>query len=195
MIRSTKHFLNNSNYNKKKIINDFLADYKSVTQMYIDYIWNNTFTNQNNDVCWDIKNDKLFLPKYLDYKIISHYKLSARALSAALTQAIGIVRGSTTIRNKTLYIIKKRKEEGKSTEYWEKKLINQKISKPIIKDNFKAELSSKQVEFRSESKYFDSFLKLSSTGYDVIKIPIKHHKQDKKWLNKSGKQLNRNITF
>ena len=38
MIRSTKHFLNNSNYNKKKIINDFLADYKSVTQMYIDYI-------------------------------------------------------------------------------------------------------------------------------------------------------------
>ena len=145
MIRSTKHYLNSCNAGKKKVISDFLKDYRDAVQSYIDYIWDHKFTNQHNEVCWDIIEDKLYLPAYLDYKALSHDKLSARALSAALNQAIGIVRGRVAVRNKTLYIINKRLEEGKPVEYWQKKLEENKISKPKVGPNLQAELSQKQI--------------------------------------------------
>lgn len=189
MIRSTKHYLQDCNSYKKEIISYFLKEYRYAVQAYIDYIWSNEFLDNNGNVTWSINNDKLFVPKFLDYKIIQHEKLSARALSAALSQAIGIVKGRVAIRNKTLYIIKKRQEENKSTSYWESKLEKLKLTKPIIGSEFQAELSQKQIEIREISTYFDLFIKLHGTGFDIVKIPIKYHKQDKKWISSSGKRL------
>lgn len=172
---------------KKETIYLFLAEYKLAVQLYIDYIWSNTFVDQYNNICWDICNDKLYLPKYLNYKLIINEKLSARAMSAALEQAIGIVKGCVKIKSKLLYTIKKHKEEGRDTNYWERKLEKIKLSKPILKDNFKASLSQKQIRFKT-GKYFDLFVKIYSTGFDIVKIPIKYNKSDKKWL-KTGKIL------
>lgn len=188
MIRSTKHYLKDCNSKKKDIISSFLKEYRIAVQSYINFIWENEFSIQGN-VTWSIKNDKLFLPKFLDYKVIKRDRLSARALSAALNQAIGIVKGTVSIRSKTLYIIKKRKEEGKSSNYWESKLEKLKLVKPIISNNLQAELSQKQIEIREVSNHFNLFVKLHSTGFDIIKIPIKYHKQDKKWISLSGKRL------
>jgi len=189
MIRSSKHYLNSCNSGKKKILANFLKDYRQAVQSYIDYIWDNQFTNQHGEICWDINSDKLYLPTYLNYKIISHERLSARALSAALEQAIGIVKGRTAIRNKTLYIIKKRLEQSQTIDYWHKKLEKNKLTKPIVGTNLQAELSQKQIEVRDESGHFDIFIKLYSTGYEIIKLPVSHTKCDRKWINYKGKRL------
>ena len=189
MIRSTKHYLQDCNAGKKKIIKDFLSSYREAVQSYINFIWRNTFKNLDGTVCWDIANDKLYLPPYLDYKLVASEKLSARALSAALEQAIGIVKGRVAIRRKTLYIISKKLEEGKSTEYWEKRLEKQILTKPIIGDNLQAELSQKQIEIRDGTNYFDLFVKLYSTGFDVIKIPVNRTRCDKRWIAAGGKRL------
>jgi transposase len=189
VIRSTKHYLQDCNSGKKEIISSFLKEYRFAVQSYIDYIWSNKLLDHNGRIIWSINDDLLFLPKFLDYKIISHDKLSARALSAALSQAIGIVKGRVSIRNKILYIIKKRKEENKSSNYWESKLEKLKLTKPIIGSNFQAELSQKQIEIRESSNHFNLFIKLYGTGFDIVKIPIKYHKQDQKWISSSGKRL------
>lgn len=191
MIRSVKHYLNYSNSNKLNIISNLLDQYKLVTQFYINYIWNNKF-NTNNYI-FDIQNDILdFLPKFINYNNINinfKHNLSARLLTSAITQAIGIVKGCVAERRKLQYIIKKRKEENKPTEYYEKKLLKNSISKPILNNNFKAELSSKNISFIDKKNCFDFWIKLSSTGFGILHIPAKLNKLDKKFINKSAKRL------
>ena len=191
MIRSTKHYLNSCNPGKKKILSDFLGDYRQAVQSYIDYIWDHKFIDHTGEVCWDISVDKLYLPQYPDYKMLSHDILSARALSAALNQAIGIVKSRVAARNKILYVIKKRLEEGKPVEYWQNKLEENKLSKPKVGPNLQAELSQKQIEMRDgdESSHFDTFVKVHGTGYEIVKIPVAYTRCDRKWLKAKGKRL------
>ena len=75
MIRSTKHYLQDCNSGKKEIISSFLKEYRFAVQSYIDYIWSNELSDANGNIIWSINDDKLFLPKFLDYKIISHGQL------------------------------------------------------------------------------------------------------------------------
>lgn len=179
IIRSTKHYYQNLNTGKLNVIHDFLNEYHIALQFYIDYIWDN------------LLNDSLDLPKYIDYKVCNvPTRLSKRVLSACSNQALGIVKGRISIRRKILYIILKRKEQNLSTEYYEKKLSKTLLTKPIINnDKIIAELSSKNIDIKYDNRHFNLFIRLKCTGYHSIKIPIKFHKQDKKWL-KNGKLLN-----
>jgi hypothetical protein len=153
MIRSTKHYFQNINSGKLQVVSEFLSAYRLATQNYIDYIWTSTFKDGYGETCFDIPNDKLNLPKYLNYQAITFpTQLSARALSSSLMQAIGIVKGVLAFRKKTLWIIEKRKSEGLSTAYWERKL--KPVFKPTLNNAFQAELSSKNIDFQ-EGKSFD----------------------------------------
>jgi transposase len=182
MIRSSKHYFQDLNTGKLNIIHDFLNQYNIALQYYIDYIWDN------------LLDDSLNLPKYIDYNTVStcniSTKLYKRVLSACSSQALGIVKGRVAIKRKLIYVISKRKEQNLSTDYYEKKLSDIILTKPIInKDKIVAELSSKNIDIKYINGHFNLFIRLKCTGYPNIKIPIKFHKQDKKWL-KSGKLLN-----
>ena len=100
------------------------------------------------------------------------------------------MRGRISVRRKLLYIIKKRIEEDKPIEYFEKLLEKNPIIKPILHDNFGAEISSKLVDFQDDSVHFDSFVRIKSTGFDHIKIPISYSKADKKWIKKKAIRIN-----
>lgn len=194
MIRSSKHLYSGVNPCKLKVIQEFLFEYKLATQSYIDYIWSNTLFDQEDNVCFDIANDKLNLPLFLDYKKIGIItKLSARAQSSALCQALGIIRGLVKIRRVQLWHISRRKSEGLATEYYENRL--KKISKPILKDNFQAELSSKNIDFKEVDDYFDLFIRLRSSGFDIANIPISYHKHSNKWKNMQGAKLLAGVLF
>jgi transposase len=191
LFRAIKHYFQGCNDGKLAMLHLFLDEYRIACQFFIDYIFSHAFEN------FDIQNDILdYLPQYLSYQIAETFvqeqglRLSARALSSALTQSIGIVRGRISVRRKLLYIIKKRKEENKPIEYFEKQLDKNPIIKPTLHENFGAEISSKLIDFQDDSVHFDSFLRIKSTGFDHIKIPLSYSKADKKWIKKKAQRIN-----
>jgi transposase len=192
MIRSSKHYFKEANNNKKSIVADFLEQYRFATQQYIDYIWTNQIYNQHKEICFDLQQDKLDLPPYLNYQAVKfETKLSARALSAASNQAIGLVKGQVAIRKKLLWVIQQRQLKNQNIEYYQKKLNKVVLIKPILKDNFQAELSSKNIKLvgQDKKKYFDLFVKLQSTGYDITYLPVSFHSGSNKWMKKKSSKL------
>ena len=186
MIRSTKHFFSHTNPGKISVLTEILQEYKRISQLYINHIWSAKFENLGN-VTFDISNDLLSLPKYLNYNDIKvNTTLSARLQSTALNQALGVIRGRIAIRSKLVWIINKRKSEGLSVDYYEKKLVKNILTKPILNDNFSMELNSMNIDFKESNGYFNLFMRLKSSGFNKINLPIKLHKQNKKWLGKPG---------
>ena len=188
MIRSTKHFLlNNINSEKLSKLSEFINLYQQSLNDCIDYIWNNKLYDQNNVLCWNIEKDILNLPLFLDYNQVDwkDSTLSARCKSSILTQAIGIIKGTVGIRKHLLFKIEKRKVVGLSNDKFLKLLNKNKISKPIVKNCF-AELSSKNIDIKKSSGFFDYWIKIRSTNLPEIKISVKLSKMDKKWINKKG---------
>jgi Putative transposase DNA-binding domain len=174
MIRSSKHSLKFSNPGKLNILEDFLREYRAATQLAIDFIWSNRF--EVKDKVFDISYDLLDLPLFLNYKDVNYSgNLSARAFCSAFEQAIDIVRSQIEKRKCLLFIQEKLISEGKSTDYIDGQLEKHRLIKPLIK-NIPAELSSKCVDFsfRGEKKnHFDLFIRIKSTGFSHIKLPIK----------------------
>ena len=190
MIRSTKNYYLNLNPGKRSQIYDFLSAYQSALNSCINFIWHNSFYDQNNTLCWNIQQDILDLPKFLDYNTVdwNNSQLSARCKSSILTQAIGIVKGSVGKRKHLLYIINKRTSENLSVDKFKKSLDKASISKPIIR-NCLAELSSKNIDIQKSAGFFEYWIRIRSTNLPEIKVPIKLSKMDRKWINKNGNML------
>ncbi len=151
MIRNSKHSIKFANKRKLKIYQEFLSEYSRVGQIILNDIWENGYQD------FSIQKEQYILPKFLDY---SHFKLdtklSARALSSLVTQVSGTIRAVC----KKLY-------------------LGQKVSKPVV--SFNPELSSKCIDIQQDTKTFSYFIKLKSTGFPIIKIPLKGTKISDKW--------------
>ncbi len=196
MIRSIKHhYRSYTNTGKILVLESFLVAYQEAVQHYIDYLWSTTLYYQDSqDVRWNIEQDKLHAPAFLNYtaSLPTATKLSARALSAAATQALGIVKGRVAIRKKLLFVIQKRQDEGLPFHHLTEKLARKQCdlsASPTLNENFSAELSSKNISFVERNGYFALFIRLGSTGFSNIHLPIKLHRQDRKWLSAGGELL------
>ena len=78
MIRSTDHTLNNANSAKQKTVKQFLAEYRTALQEFVDYLWDNPAYIKNKLVL-DIKNDILNSVSFMNYNTIkSKTELSGR---------------------------------------------------------------------------------------------------------------------
>ena len=176
MIRTSKLSTKLINKNKSTKLDSFIVEYKKVVQYYIDYLWNKLDDNYN-------------CSKFISTKDYESIILSQRAIKCASTQACGIVKSNTEKARKLIWIIDKLKKENKDTFYFEQKLINLKINKPEIKNNFNCELNSICCDLMKRNGIW--FLQLKSIGknFGKIRIPIKPHRQTLKWL-KQGKILN-----
>ena len=199
IIRTSRHSLKFTNPGKKQSLHAFLEEYRTAVQRYIDFLWNNRIEWKENRIL-DVQNDFLDCPRMLDYKIISfETKLSARALSSAVTQACGIVQSKTRRLQKLLWIIEKLKEEDSrkarlTQKRKEKELqeIRKALARPILSESFKAELSSKNIVLQeNKGSSFDQWLLLGSVGlFNGKKLfPIKNHRHSKKLEKKGFKRL------
>jgi transposase len=193
VIRSVKNYYpQHINVGKEDKLDVFLSEYQNAMQICIDYIWNAVLIDhEDGKVCWDISKDILALPKYLDYNEVDWQDsiLSCRAKSAALCQALGIVRSASGRKRNIISRIAWRQSKGLTTDKYEKLLDKLKLTKPTL-HNVEAELSSKNIDIqKSETGMFEYWLRIKSTGLPEIKIPIKLNKMDKKWIGKHGVML------
>ena len=195
-IKSSTHFITNLNSDKNKRLLSFIAEYKIATQFYIDYLWSNKISfisgKKKEIKTLDIKNDLLDCPQFISTKDLGlSSKLSARALSAAATQACGIVSSAIEKRKRCKYILTKTYNENKRT----RRLSNLLDSKILIKpnaDNVNPELNSLNVKIeQSNIKHFDTIITLFylGKGYGKIIIPINHNKHSRKLQAKSNSHL------
>lgn len=158
-IRSTKCSLKFLNEGKMKKLANFLDEYRKALRWFIDKLW-----------------DEDGRPSlYINKSLIDEYKdqtsISIRALCCAGKQACNIIYG---IKKKNLgreYIINKYEKENKDRSH----IKFDKISKPIITDNFTVILDQRFISFKEETQHFDLWIKIRSLSRypDKIFIPTK----------------------
>jgi len=187
MIRNTKHTIKFSNTGKKEKYAEFVAEYRRVLQIYVDYMWtaNYQWENKKGKVfVMDILHNKLEHPPYFDYNLIPvKTSLYARALCSCSNQACGIIGSTVEKQRKRLYMLDKMlaKLQLPSDKFIEN-LANGVPVKPNC-SNVNPELSSKCANFIKTNGEFNGFLELKCIGdhYGNIRIPIKFTKVSNKW--------------
>jgi len=180
MIRATKHNLNKTNFSKKKNLENLIDFCRSVYLIYIDYIWSNSFVfGKSNQFTFDIKNDLLFAPTYVDYNKLPNVNCSARLKDQLANMALGAVKSVTQKRAKLLYRLSIA-TDALQRDKINKKLSNCRLTKPDAPENFRIELSSKCANFyENDSKEFLGFVVLSSLGipeFNKIAIPVSKYR-------------------
>jgi hypothetical protein len=190
MLRSTKHFLKDTNINKSSNLSLLLKEYRRVAKIILSDIWENGYV-WYTEFCtglqrheFNIKKNKLEHPKFIDYNRFSlKTTLSGRMLSSLVTQLAGILGASVEKQRKRLYMREKILEEGGNVTLLDRK-IKQNIPVFPNLENVNMELSSKCAEFQKTEGFFGGFLKLKSLGmFEPILLPIKYHKMNEKYEN------------
>lgn len=198
LIRSSQHFYDKIANTEKTIkVSSFIDEYRRVAALILDQIFENGYTwecvdkkkNELKSCVFSIKDDMLDCPIYLDYNRFKiETTLSARALSALVTQLCGVIGSATEKRKKRLFVFNKLCVEGKYCDKLFSILQRFPVIKPSV-ENLNPELSSKCVDFeKSDSDLFLGYVRLSSIGKDFghIKIPIRNtnisNKYKKDWL-------------
>ncbi|HUU86538.1 MAG TPA: transposase [Candidatus Glassbacteria bacterium] len=188
MIRSTQTTLKFSNKQKRRQLNEFIKEYKTVTSTFIDLLWE------------EIKIPKL-IPKELTSKINTW--LSARAVQCSAKQASGIIRGSRKKQEQRKYVInefnelKMFKKARKLQRIYEKNLV----SKPNLKDvNPELDLRFIKIDLENDTS-FDGWLTIKQIGNrQRIILPFKKSWHFNEMLSqgkiKGGVRINKkDVTF
>jgi transposase len=193
MIRTTNHtlfkFTNTGKINK---LSKFIDECNSTAQQYLNYLFSNkiNFTINEEDKYFDIKNDYLEIPPMLSNvdleSKVENFRsgLSARVKKCILTQVLGILKASTEQRKKRIYVFNKLCEEGKYNEKLQQNLEKFKVIKPNLKNiNFEFNSICCDWEESKNTKVFNGYVRLSSLGtsFGKIKLPIKFHRNNKKY--------------
>ena len=175
MIRSTKHhFSKYLNKEKYSLLMEVIEEYRSMVQKYINIIWNDYKKRGWNMLSSDICN-----------RILSRSSNNSRLRQAAAKQACSIVNGVFSKQNKRIYIMNKLRKEGKEFKYLQSVIDKFQPQRPSA-DQINPILDYRFFDIKeSKNSHFDLFLRLSSLGNKrTVIIPIKYHKQSRKWLSK-----------
>jgi transposase len=178
VIKSSKLTLKFGNATKRQQWSDIVDEYKRVTQLYVDLLWN----------CEKI-------PKLLNKSFTSQVPtfLSSDLRSASAKQASGIVRGVRSKQRRMKFAIAELNKKGwfKKARKLQAKLDKLKVSKPEL-ESIELQLCSKtcKVNFDKKDTSFDGWLTLANLGTRGTKkrleFPLRKHKQFLK-LAKTGK--------
>lgn len=186
MIRSTNHLIiKDINKNKLEKLSNFIDEYRRVAKLIIDDIWSNGYkwSVEDKNFEFNINNDLLDSPSFIDYNRFNiTTSLSGRSLSSLVTQLVGIIRATTEKRRKRLYVFNKLCDEGFYNERLQQNIEKFQVLNPNVY-NLNPELSSKCVDWVASDKHFNGFIRLKSIGneFGKIKIPIKFHRNNKKY--------------
>ena len=159
MIGSTRHSYTFANKDKQDRLFAFLEEYSRVCIASIDFLWDNL-------------NEKLELPKFLDYNTIPvETDLGRRALQCAVNQAGGIIRSAIEKQRRRNWV-----KENKNVK-------DVKFSKPKLAF-VDPQLNSNCVDFEiDEEGHFEGFVRIRYVGsaYGQILLPINKSSQYDKW--------------
>ena len=187
MKRSTKHTIKFANAVKKEKYAEFIAEYRRVLQIHVDYIWNNSYQWKNKKgklLTMDITHNQLRRPPFFDYNLIPvKTNLYGRALSSCVTQACAMIGSAVEKQRKRLYMLDKMLSKLQMpNDKFVENLANGIPVKPNC-SRVNPELSSKCADFIKTKGEFNGFLQLKCIGehYGEIKIPIKFTKVSNKW--------------
>ncbi len=167
MIRSVELSLKFTNNVKRQSIDEFLTEYRRVTQCFIDLLW-------------DVDTSKFVNKEQLDS--VPTW-LSARSKQCAGKQALAIIKGTLKKYKQRQWVKCKLESEGKKADH----LQGERPSKPLI-GNLPAELDSRFVKFDIDNETsFDIYITLSSLGQKLkVALPVKRTRVFNKWA-KLGK--------
>jgi hypothetical protein len=164
MIRTTNHSLKFSNTCKLSKLSEFIGEYRRVSGLILDQIWENGYTwkVKDNDYEFNVKENKLEHPKFIDYNDFDiETTLSARALSSLVTQLCGIIGASVEKQRKRLY-----QWEKTPNKQLEKKIQQNIPVKPNI-SQLNPELSSKCIDIEKVNGEFNYFVRLKSIAKNI----------------------------
>lgn len=200
VVRSVRHSLLSANKRKRRVLADFLNEYRYVVYLYVDFLWSATLDFGDGKL-FDIRREQYNLPKMLSNVFIESMMderirkspLSARAKACALSQSIGMVRASIEKARRFQYVIST-KFNGKMTKGQFVKKEQKRPRKPHC-DNIRAELRSLCAivdDNCNRNSKFDYVIRLKSLGdkYGSLTIPIKKTKCDSKFLDDGFVRLN-----
>jgi len=192
LIRSSNHTIKFSNINKIDRLKDLKDEYDDAVRNYADYLWHNEIhwfsdtKDKNIEHIFCLAEGMYDLGSCLDYKLVKfETRLSARALSFAMNQAVGIVRSHSNkiikMNEKLDWMEQNNKTEAKIEKYKER-IQRIKQVESIDMKNINMELSSKCCEFIADERHFNGWIKLKYLGKDFedILIPIKFHQHSNK---------------
>jgi len=188
-IRSSKLSLKFVNKDKLDKIKTFIHDYEECVKQVIDALWTTKF--EYNGSILDVQNQQYDCPKFCP-NIIIESPLTARAISNAKAQALGIVKSVLNRRKKDENKLEWLKSKNKTSKRLEQSL-SQPPTKPDVK-NLECEICTTIVDIEdNRNTTFDVWLNLHSLykkerGVEIF-LPLKKHKQYLKWEAK-GKRLN-----
>lgn len=197
IIRTSCHTTKFSNTQKNQNLNNYINEYRRVTQKFVDYIWDNGYKwldkKTNTIQEFNVEKNKLTLPSMLTSNII--YKsevdtiLTGRSLKCCLTQVSGMLRAETEKQRKRLTMLDKLREEGDPRRKRKAliKRIKENIPKKPNANQINPELNSVCCDYKEvNSKEFDGYIRLTSLTKTKmeIRIPIKHTKHSRKLLKK-----------
>jgi transposase len=193
-IRTSSHSIKFSNINKIENLNIFINEYRRISKIFLDYIWNNGYSwidKENNIKEFYINKNLLNMPSMLTSDIIEKSGidtfLTGRALKCCMTQIAGIIGSACEKQKKRLYMLNKLKGEGTCRR--QRKLLIKRLKQNIPQkpnvDNINPELNSICCNFQQTDKEFDGFLRLTSITKDKmdIRIPIKFNRHSNKLKN------------
>ena len=196
IVRTSKHpFEFSSNTGKHEMLYYLLKNYHEALQNYVDYLYNNiiVFEIKNKEKTastthvLSLKDELYDAPSMLDYKVISfETNLSARALSSAMTEACGIIKGVANRRKKLQEKIQWCKDNNKPCKLVEEQYQKElEVDSPVITRE-QAELSSKCCIFEEDNRHFNGWIKLRSLGepYGNILIPVSFTKHSNNLIKK-----------
>jgi transposase len=188
-IKTSSHSTKFANITKRDNLSIFIDEYGRVAQLVVDYIWNNGYEWEDNkgNHLFSVKDNELYFPSMMKGDIIAKIGidtfLTARALKCLLTQVAGMISAECEKQRKRIYILNRKKDEGKTKT--QRKLLatrlKQNIPQKLNCSNINAELNSICCDFVKTNGEFDGYLRLKSITKTKteIKLPIKFHKHSK----------------
>ncbi len=173
-----------------KILSEFVDQYKSAVEVYIDYLWNNNLSC--GKYVLDVSAGLYNCPSMFHWKVSpAGTSLTARALTCASGQACSIVNSVLKKRKKDENKLEWKKKNNIKDEKLQKKLLN-KPTKPDLK-NFSCEIDSKVSSIMKGDNSFNFWLNLHcfTTTKKAFKVnfPIKNFERALFWQSE-GKILN-----
>src|SRR5574343_454297 len=140
MIRSTKHSTKFTNTKKLAQLSLFVAEYRRCAKIMLDLLWENGYkweTKDKNDNTvqheFSVSKNLLEHPQFIRHQTLTiDTKLSSRVLTCLATQLAGIIGASVEKQRKRLYTQTKLKQEGRVDKRVEKKILQNKPTKPNL---------------------------------------------------------------
>jgi len=162
MIKSSNHKFINIRKEKSSFLSKFINDYRSLTNYYINLIWDNniSFISKKKNKTFSIKSNQLDLPIYLPIKYLNSLTsdYSNRLMKSASAQALGMIKSAVSKRKSLLFYMSENNKNNLThlNKNLKKKLHNTKLIKPNANNIF-PELNKTTIKIDEICKNLKSF--------------------------------------